>query len=258
MRSIFVVLLALAASVGASSVVTESNVATDHAIMNGPNHMVTKRLLRTETLPEEEEERANFEFVKKLKNLLKPKSVAQGVPAVIAKESQQLQAVAKESQQFRTVAQTLAMDKVKLPKGIKKMLDAQASTDDVAKALNIKHGEPIENLFRKEVLPTYVRYSELASKKTITPDIYGIGSLRKEFTDIELSAIINAGMKSSDELTFAAADRLRAGQFDDWLRQGTTPHDVYQLLRAGGKTISDADRVNWRKYLNKFNALHKG
>ncbi|KAJ8556708.1 hypothetical protein ON010_g9255 [Phytophthora cinnamomi] len=62
-------------------------------------------------------------------------------------------------------------------------------------------------------------------------------------------------MKSTDDLTQATADRLRAGQFGTWLRERKDPRDVYQLLKGGAK-ISEADRVNWRKYLKAFNDIY--
>ncbi|KAE8885577.1 hypothetical protein PF010_g25929 [Phytophthora fragariae] len=224
-----VAVASLAASVGASSVVTESKMATARALIDEPSGI---RLLRTEKLTDEDdvsEERAGFDFVNKLKNLIKPKSVSKVAPKVIAKEGNNL------------------------PADLAKMLKAEKSTDDAFAALNIKNAGT--NLFRRDKLPGYVRYSELASKQTGTLDVYGIATLRKHFTDIELSKVVNAGMKSTDDLTKATAERLRAGQFGTWLRERKEPREVYQLLKGGTKTISDVDRANWRKYLGKFNKL---
>ncbi|KAJ8538887.1 hypothetical protein ON010_g12984 [Phytophthora cinnamomi] len=82
--------------------------------------------------------------------------------------------------------------------------------------------------------------------------------LRQLAPDSELTKIVIAGMKSTDDLTQATADRLRARQLGTWLRYRKDPRDVYQLFRGGGvrAQISDVNRVRWMKYLNAFNVKY--
>ncbi|KAG3024296.1 hypothetical protein JG687_00008978 [Phytophthora cactorum] len=110
-----------------------------------------------------------------------------------------------------------------------------------------------QKLFDVDGLPMYVRFSEKTTELRGGKDIYGVEKLVAKFGVEDLMKIINAGLKSDNELAVATADRVRAGLVSKSWREKMQPRDVAQLLK-GGKVVMDRIHQGvYKKYLDAFN-----
>ncbi|EGZ15163.1 hypothetical protein PHYSODRAFT_286261 [Phytophthora sojae] len=238
MRMLLVLLfmaVTLVAIAEASLVTTESEVVQPNAPFDRllTSDSETKRSLRTEKFAEEEddsEERANLNFVTNtsIKNWFKPKQASKAsskvAPLVASPRGQRLQAQLDE------------------------LVSGAKSTDDIFSLLKLDKAGA--KLFEGTSLPTYVRYSELMSKKAgKMDDIYGLETLLNHYDEKDLMLLINGALKSNDNPTKTAAEQWRVGQRTYWLNNREDPQTVFKLL--GGQEDhrhqqGDLENVPWR------------
>ncbi|KAK1941119.1 hypothetical protein P3T76_007825 [Phytophthora citrophthora] len=244
MRLHYALLFAFAvlfASINASVVLKQDSLPT-------VREMGTKRSLRTEE--DTTEERIVKDFLIKIKDLVKSKKVPKVVPTKVDPKLTKAASIKVPTELTTVVA--MPSQSNALQKKLNGLVKDKMTTDNAF--MSLKLGDSATKLFSADALPMYVRFLEKSSAPGAT-NIYqnGVKTLLKHFPEKDLIAIVNNGLQSKNKLSFATADRLRAGLVSKWWSEGKTVQEITPLLKNGAKLLSDSNKGLVAKYMLKYN-----
>ncbi|KAL3663702.1 hypothetical protein V7S43_011117 [Phytophthora oleae] len=250
MRLNYVLLFAIATlftSINASAAATPSTALTQDSA-SSVREMGTKRTLRTDKA--REEERAITDFLTKIKNLVKSKKV---VPTQIDPKLAKVASIEVPTQLSTVVS--MPTQGAKLQSKLNKLVESKKTTDQVFSILKLNN--PATKLFDADALPMFVRFMEKSSKSGAN-NVYknGVETLLTHIPEKRLIGIVNSGLQSKSELSFATADRLRAGLVSKWWSEGKTVREITPMLKNGATVLSKSNKELVAKYTVAYNAAY--
>ncbi|KAG1689164.1 hypothetical protein DVH05_002802 [Phytophthora capsici] len=138
---------------------------------------------------------------------------------------------------------------------LNKLVTGKATTQQAFSTLKL--GIPTTKLFDADALPLFVRFLEVSSPPGVK-NIYknGVETLLTHFPEKRLIGIVNSGLKSKSELSFATADRLRAGLVSKWWSEGKDVRGITLLLKNREKVLSKSNKELVAKYTLAYNRAY--
>ncbi|KAG1694399.1 hypothetical protein DVH05_021479 [Phytophthora capsici] len=241
-------IVALITSINASAIQSS---ALKQDSLSSVRKMGTTRSLRIEK--ETKEERAVSDFLTKIKNLVKSKKVPKVVPTNVDPKLTKVASI-KVPTELSTVA-TMPTQSSSVQSKLNKLVKSNANTEQAFSTLKL--GSPTTKLFDADALPLFVRFLEKSSVPG-AKNIYknGVETLLTHFPEKRLITIVNSGLKSKSELSFATADRLRAGLVSKWWSEGKDARGITLLLKNGEKVLSKSNKELVAKYTLAYNRAY--